>query len=202
MRTLATLFALALLIGGARGEDNADEGKEQPKLPKAEAFRLKDYNGKEHQLSDYAGKWVVLEWINHGCPYVKKQYGAGYMQRIQKKYRDKGVIWLSICSSAPGKQGHYTADQWKELDKEKKGAADAVLLDADGTVGKKYGAKTTPHMFVITPKGEIFYDGAIDDTPRAKDLAEMEEARNYVAEALDAGLAGKQPEVRQTRSYG
>lgn len=167
----------------------------------APGFSLPDLNGKTHQLSDYTGKVVVLEWINYDCPFVKKFYSKDAMQAWQRKYAEKDVVWLSICSSAPGKQGHYALDVWPQKVEDRNAAPAAVLLDTDGTVGRLYQAKTTPHMFVINADGILEYMGAIDDQPSAK-ADPVEGARNYVVEALTAVLAGSSPDVTETAPYG
>ena len=164
-------------------------------------FTLKDLEGKERKLSEFKDKWVVLEWTNYGCPYVKKHYTPGAMQALQKKYVDKGVVWLSICSSGSGKEGYIaTAEEWKKAATERKVAATAILPDVDGKVGHLYSARTTPDMRVIDPKGRLVYTGAIDDTKDAK--SDPTKAKNYVAEVLDAGLAGKDVPFTSTKSYG
>jgi hypothetical protein len=157
--------------------------------------------GQAHILSALKGKFVALEWSNYDCPFVKKHYGSGNMQRLQKKYTEKGVIWLTINSSAPGKQGNYPPEKWNEMSKEKGSAATAVLLDPDGKVGKLFGAKTTPHMFVINPEGVLIYKGAIDDQPSFNPKT-VKDAKNYVEAALDAAMAGKAVETPSTQSYG
>ncbi|MBL0350423.1 MAG: thioredoxin family protein [Elusimicrobia bacterium] len=167
----------------------------------APAFVLKDTHGKDVSLADQKGKVVVLEWINHGCPFVKKHYGSGNMQKLQKDYTAKGVVWLSVASSAPGKEGYMKADAWNKAIAEKKSAATAVLLDPDGVAGRAYGAKTTPHMFVIDAEGRLAYKGAIDDRPSA-DPADVPGAKNYVRQALDSVLAGKPVETASTTPYG
>jgi peroxiredoxin len=164
-------------------------------------FTLPDTNGKSHKLSDYRGKVVILEWVNHGCPFVQKHYGSGNMQALQKQAAEKGAVWLSICSSADGKQGHMTAEKWNEEITATKTAAAAVLLDPAGDVGRLYEAKTTPQMFVLDTEGRIVYRGAIDDKPTA-DQADIAGAKNYVTEALDAVLAGKPVETAETKPYG
>ena len=121
-------------------------------------FTATDSNGKSHSLSDYKGKVVVLEWLNHGCPYVKKHYNSGNMQKLQKTYTEKGVVWLSIISSAPGKQGYSTPEEANEAIKQKQAFLTALLLDPDGIVGKLYGAKTTPHMYIINSEGILVYN--------------------------------------------
>ena len=164
-------------------------------------FTLKDSNGKEHSLKDYAGKFVVLEWVNYGCPFVKKHYSSGNMQALQEKYTGKGVVWLSINSSAPGKQGHYEPAQINELLKEHKAHPTAYLIDADGTVGHLYQAKATPTMFVIDEKGTLVYGGAIDDK-NSTDQEDIKTAKNYVSAALDEALAGKKVATASTKAYG
>jgi peroxiredoxin len=190
---LAWLVALTLIPSEIQAE--AVVGKPAP------AFTLKSDRDQTVELSQYRGKFVVLEWINHGCPFVKKHYDSGNMQKLQKSYEEKGVIWLSICSSAPGQQGNMTATEWVKTTAEKKAAPTAVLLDADGKVGRSYGAKTTPHLFVINPGGDIIYAGAIDSISSA-DPADIAQAKNYVQVALDEALAGKPVTTSSTRPYG
>lgn len=167
----------------------------------APSFELTDVNGQVHTLDQYAGKIVVLEWTNYECPFVKKFYGIGAMQAMQERYTGKDIVWLSVCSSAPGKQGHFSSEEWKRRMKEDGVKATAVLLDEDGKVGRAYGASNTPHIFVINPDGEIVYQGSVDDK-RSADPATVAGARNYLAEALDALLAGKPVPVAQTKAYG
>jgi peroxiredoxin len=167
----------------------------------APAFTLTDTNGTEHSLSDFKGKVVVLEWFNEGCPFVKKHYVKGNMQSLQKSYTDKDVVWLNIVSSASGKQGHATADGHNETIKKWEIASTALLMDEDGKVGKAYGAKTTPHMFVINKEGEIVYQGAIDDK-RSTNADDIASSKNYVRAALDSLLAGEEIEVSKTNPYG
>ena len=204
--TVTSLLALALLaVGGCFDfEENAPPPSPVPAPAIGQAapeFKAVDTYGKTHSLSQYRGKWVVLEWLNHGCPYVRKHYGGNAMQALQKKYAAKGVIWLSIVSSAPGKQGHYSNDKANELTKEKGAAPHAVLVDESGAVGGLYRASTTPHMFVINPQGTVVYMGGIDDKPtsRAKDL---EGARPHVDIALQEGMAGKPISVPTSQPYG
>src|SRR5579864_7624499 len=128
-------------------------------------FQATDSAGQQHKLSQYRGKFVVVEWHNNGCPYTRKHYESGNMQRLQKEWTGKGVVWFTVISSAPGQQGYVTAQQENDYLKEIKAAPTAALLDAQGDVGRLYSAKTTPHMFVIDPAGVLLYDGAIDDKP-------------------------------------
>lgn len=164
-------------------------------------FSLPSSRGELVKLSDQKGKFVVLEWFNDGCPYIKKHYNSGNMQALQKKYTGKGVVWLTILSSAPGKQGHRTPEEINQIMKEKGGAQSHVLLDPMGKVGRLYGAKTTPHMFVLNPQGKIIYQGAIDSTA-STDPADIAGSTNYVAEALDLALAGKPVANSATTPYG
>lgn len=167
----------------------------------APAFTLTDTHGKQHNLADFKGKHVVLEWVNFGCPFVKKHYGSGNMQATQKKAVEKGVVWLSVCSSAEGKQGHMAAADWNEEIAARNMASTAVLIDESGTVGKTYGAKTTPHMYIINPAGVLVYKGAIDDKP-STDQDDIPGARNHVLAALDESLAGKSVSTASTTPYG
>ncbi|HEX8253777.1 MAG TPA: thioredoxin family protein [Thermoanaerobaculia bacterium] len=167
----------------------------------APEFKAVDTYGKTHALSQYRGKWVVLEWLNHGCPYVKKHYNNNVMQALQKKYAAKGVVWLSIVSSARFRQGHYSNDKANELTKEKGAAPHAVLIDASGTVGRTYDARTTPHMFVIDPQGTLLYMGAIDDKPNTR-ATDFKSARPHVDIALQEAMAGKPVSVPTSQPYG
>lgn len=164
-------------------------------------FDVKDTNNKPVKLSDFKGKVIVLEWTNAECPFVRKHYDTNNMQDLQKKYTDQGVIWVSIISSAPGKQGHKTAGEANGQVKEDKSHPTHVVLDPDGEIGKAYEAKTTPHMFVIDKEGKIAYEGAIDDNPSSKQES-VKSAKNYVAEALDAVLSDTSVVTSQTAPYG
>lgn len=167
----------------------------------ASDFTLNDTNGQAQALSAYKGEYIVLEWFNHDCPFVKKHYDSNNMQSLQKEYTAKGVVWLSINSSAPGKEGYYEAAQMQQLMEAKNAAPTAVLLDPDGIAGRLYGAQATPHMFVIDPNGMLIYQGAIDDIPSV-DVADIPKAINYVRAALDAAMAGQPVAVSTTKSYG
>lgn len=197
MKKIPILLSLCLMLAGA-----AAIHAEGPKIgQKAPEFTLLDTHGQKRSLSEFKGSFVVLEWINHGCPFVKKHYDSGNMQNLQGEYTPKGVVWLSICSSAEGKQGHFSTEEWNKITREKNASPTAVLLDAAGVVGKTYGAKTTPHMYVVDPKGLLLYKGAIDDKPSA-DPADTKTARNYVRAALEEALAGKPVSTPSTQSYG
>ena len=158
-------------------------------------------NGKTYHLADYRGNYVVLEWHNNGCPYVGKQYNSGNMQRLQKRWTGQGVVWFTILSSAPGKQGYLTAGEENDYLTRMQAAPTAALLDPSGEIGHLYDAKTSPHMFVINPQGVVIYDGAIDDKPTT-DLADIPGATNYVSLALEQAMAGKPVETATTRPYG
>jgi hypothetical protein len=187
------MMIVAAMAIGARAEVTTGQA--------APEFTLTDLHGVRHTLSDLKGKFVVLEWVNHGCPFVVKHYDSGNMQALQTESIAKGVVWLSICSSAEGKQGFNTAEEWQKLNAEKGGKASAVLIDAAGTVGRPYGAKTTPHMYVINPDGILIYQGAIDNKP-STEAADIPGAKNYVKAALEEALAGKPVTTGQTKPYG
>jgi peroxiredoxin len=165
-------------------------------------FSETDASGATQALSDYKGQWLVLEWFNKDCPYVRKHYGSGNMQAVQEKYTAQDVKWLAVISSAAGKQGYLEPDQaLAEAGAHNLKASAPFLLDTDGSMGKAYGAKTTPHMFVINPEGEVVYAGAIDDNDSASPRA-IDGATNYVAAALDAGMNGQPIAVASSRAYG
>jgi peroxiredoxin len=160
-----------------------------------------DSKGKTQTLSQYKGKYVVLEWFNPECPFVKKHYGSGNMQKLQEEFTGKGVVWLTIDSSAAGMEGNLTAEQANAKIAEWKSHSTALLLDPDGKAGRAYGAKNTPHLFVINPEGKVIYEGAIDSkaTPNPADIAN---STNYVKVALDESLAGKTVSTPSSRPYG
>lgn len=164
-------------------------------------FTGTDSAGKVHKLSDYKGKVVVLEWFNAECPYVKKHYESGNMQQLQSAYKAKGVEWLTVNSSAEGKGGHMNAEETTAKMKEWKIDSSAFIIDAKGVIGKAYGAKTTPHMYVINKNGELAYQGAIDDNDSSS-KSTIEGAKNYVAAALDEVLADKPVSVPSSAPYG
>jgi len=167
----------------------------------APKFKATDSQGKSESLDQYRGKFVVLEWHNQGCPYTKKHYDSGNMQALQKEWTAKGVVWLTVISSAPGEQGYVTASQENEYLRKMKAAPTAVLLDPEGIVGRLYSAKTTPQMVVIDRTGKVIYDGAIDDKP-TPDPEDVKGAKNYVSDALTAAMAGKPVATPYTRPYG
>ena len=164
-------------------------------------FSLTDAKGKAHSLSQYKGKYVVLEWFNPECPFVKKHYGSGNMQKLQEEYTSKGITWLTIDSSAPGSEGSLSADAASKVMTGWKTRQTALLLDPDGKAGRAYGAKNTPNMVVINPEGKIVYEGAIDSkaTPNPADIPS---STNYVKVALDESLEGKPVTTSTTKPYG
>jgi hypothetical protein len=167
----------------------------------APEFTLTDSNGETHNLADFRGQHVVLEWLNHDCPFVRKFYGAGQMQAWQKEVTDAGDVWLVINSSAVGKQGHLTPAAANEVSQSKNAAHTALLLDHDGNVGRAFGARVTPHMYVINPEGVLIYNGAIDSIPSANP-ADIEKAEAYVMTAWNASREGRPVEKAVTRAYG
>ncbi|MBN1917878.1 MAG: thioredoxin family protein [Verrucomicrobia bacterium] len=181
--------------GDPQAAETAEVGKPAPD------FTATDAQGNTHTLSSYRGKYVVLEWFNAQCPFVRKYYDSGAMQELQQACGDKGVVWLTICSSAKGKQGYYEGEALTNLIEKEKSNATSYLVDTDGTVGRRYAAKTTPHMFVISPEGLLLYAGAIDNRPSVRP-SDIEGAANYVVQALDAAMAGREIETTSTKSYG
>jgi peroxiredoxin len=193
-KTLGIALALTLAASPALAAD-ATIGEAAP------AFTLTDTAGVTHNLSDFAGKTVVLEWTNHDCPFVKKHYNGENMQRQQADATGDGVVWLVVNSSAPGKQGHVSAAQADQIQADWKAQQTAYLFDTDGTVGTAYGAKTTPHMYIIDPDGVLRYNGAIDSIPSAN-VADIEKAEQYVEIALAELAEGKPVSRPLTQPYG
>ncbi len=196
---LALVIALTLVL---RVSTNLGAQEAGPQIGETVPdFSLPDTYGNEHSIADYRGQYVVLEWLNYGCPSVKKHYNAGNMQMLQEKYAEKGVMWLAIVSSAPGRQGHYAPEEMNAVSAEQGSKAAAVLLDPPGDVGHLYHAQVTPHMMVINPDGILIYNGAIDDKPSTRPTS-LEGAHNYVAAALDESMAGGEVTVALTKPYG
>jgi peroxiredoxin len=192
-RAVTVLFAFLTMTLLSFGAVNAGDT--------APDFSATDSNGKAVKLSDYKGKFVVLEWTNEGCPYTAKHYTSGNMQKLQKEWTGKGVVWLTILSSAPGKQGHLSAQEENDYIKKVNASPSAALMDEKGTLGHLYGAKTTPHMYVIDPQGKLVYVGAIDDKPTT-DTSDINRANNYVAAALTEATSGKPVTTKSTQPYG
>lgn len=193
---LACLALLAMALGWL-GQARAEPVIGKP----APDFSAMDSNGRQHTLSSYQGKTVVLEWTNHDCPYVRKHYGTGNMQALQKEATAQGIVWLSVISSAPGTQGHVEGSEANALSESRDASPTAVLLDPEGKVGRLYDARTTPQMFIVDPDGVLRYQGAIDDRPTSR-LSSIEGANNYVRAALVAMADGKPVANTVTRPYG
>ena len=199
-RMLGVVLGVVLAGGGLAGSGlaAADEAVVGHAAPD---FSVTDTNGQERSLAGLSGKFVVVEWFNPECPFVKKQYDSGTMQALQQDATAKGVVWLSVDSSAPGKQGHVSPEQANAFMQAQGGAPTAIILDADGTLGHRYGARTTPHVFVVGPDGTVLYNGAIDSTP-STDPADIASSTNYVRQALDEVLAGEPVSVPSSQPYG
>jgi peroxiredoxin len=194
-RTLLAATLVAALGAAAPALAAPAIGKAAP------AFSAVDAQGKTRTLSEFKGKTVVLEWTNEGCPYVQKHYKAGAMQALQKQAAADGVVWLTVVSSAPGKQGYLSADQAKGWKAGQNAGYTALLLDPKGDVGRAYDAKTTPHMYIVNPAGQLVYMGGIDDKPSA-DPASLKGAKNYVSAALADLKAGRSVAQPATKPYG
>jgi peroxiredoxin len=196
MKTKLLLTAITRLAAGALyAADVPPVGSAAPD------FSAPDANGKTQSLAEYKGKYVVLEWFNPECPFVKKHYGGGNMQKLQDEFTGKGVVWLTIDSNAPGTEGSITAEQAKKIMDSWKTKQTALVLDPESKIAKLYGAKNTPNMVIINPEGKIVYEGAIDSkaTPNPADIPS---STNYVKSALDESLAGKPVSNAQTKPYG
>ena len=194
---MKTLFA-SLLLCAALGSPQAGAltiGQPTPD------FALPDLQGKPQKLSDYAGKFVVLEWVNPDCPFVKKHYNSANMPTLQKEAGAKNVVWLTINSTHPGHSEFKSPADMKSWLDAKNAAPKAMLFDRDGGTGKAYGAKTTPHMYVVDPKGTLIYAGGIDDK-RSTNPDDIKTAKNFVRVALDEALAGKPVSVATSVPYG
>jgi len=197
--TIAALAATgALAVGRATGVPPPAAARVGERAPE---FNAPDIAGKTVRLRDYAGKTIVLEWTNDGCPFVGKHYNSGNMQALQRKYTAAGIVWLTVASSAPGEQGYVTPVEAKADLARWHAAPTDYLLDPDGTLGHLYDARATPHMVVIDRTGRLVYMGAIDNTPSTR-LADVKTAHNYVAAALDALAASQPVAVASTRAYG
>lgn len=219
LRTIGSLTVIAILLTAifvpglmAKDHEKDHEKADQAKMTKtpmetarvgktAPDFTLTGVDGEKYTLSEMRGDYVVLEWINFDCPFVKKHYHSGNMQALQQKYRDQGVHWLTICSSAPGKQGYFEGEELTDRIEKEKWNGTAYLIDADGRVGKMYNAKTTPNMYVIDPEGVLLYAGAIDNKPTTKQ-DDIKGSVNYVVETMNAVTNGRDVEVAVTQPYG
>ena len=192
---LAGAAALAIAFMPVAAGAQAAVGSPAPE------FTATDSHGQTHSLSEYRGKYVVLEWHNQGCPYTKKHYVSGNMQSLQKEWTAKGVVWFTVISSAPGQQGYVTDAEENAYLEQMHAVPTAVLMDPEGKLGHLFSAKTTPEMYVIDPEGKLIYEGAIDDRP-TPDVSDIKGADNYLNDALMEAMAGKPVAHAYTRSYG
>lgn len=190
-----TLFAAVLALFAGSALAAATVGQPAP------AFSAVDASGKTIALADYKGKHVVLEWVNPGCPYVQKHYNSANMQGTQKAAKAQGVVWLAVNSTAPDASDYKAPAAMAQWMQGQKAAADATLMDSDGKVGRAYGARTTPHMYIVDPTGTLVYAGAIDSKPTSNP-ADIASATNHVKVALGESLAGKPVSTPSTRAYG
>jgi peroxiredoxin len=196
MKPKLLLIAVAIFVAGAiYAADVPPVGAVAPE------FSLSDSKGKTHSLAQYKGKYVVLEWFNPECPFVKKHYGGGNMQKLQEEYTNKGIVWLTIDSNAPGTEGNITPEQAQKIMDSWKTHQTALLLDPESKVARSYGAKNTPDMIIINPEGKIVYEGAIDSKP-TPNPGDIPSSTNYVKAALDESLAGKPVSNPATKPYG
>ena len=192
---IRTIMSAVLLA--AAGSTTAAVKVGQP----APDFTGIDSNGQQQTLRDYRGKFVVLEWTNHDCPYVRKHYEAGNMQAQQREAANAGAVWLSVISSAPGQQGHVDPSKANELTQSRDAMPHAVVLDPKGDIGRSYGARTTPHMYIIDPDGTLVYQGGIDSITSANPT-DIPNARQHVRIALNELLSGAPVSQAVTRPYG
>ncbi|MDP3613209.1 MAG: thioredoxin family protein [Rubrivivax sp.] len=197
MNKLLLAAAVATTLGLATGAARANATVGQP----APAFTATDTSGKAVSLADFKGKHVVLQWVNPGCPYVVKHYGSANMQGTQKEATAKGVVWLTVNSTAPEHSDYKAPSALAQWMQSQKAAASATLMDPDGKVGRAYGARTTPHMYIVDPKGVLVYAGGIDNKP-SSNPADVATATNHVKVALAETLAGKPVTQAATRPYG
>lgn len=199
MKSFLVFIALILLMFASPAFSSSKVATVGEKAPDFESYDV--LTGKRVWLSGYLGRPVVLEWTNHECPYVRKHYESGNMQKLQQESREDGAVWISIVSSAPGKQGHTTPEEARKVYGDVGSKASVKILDESGEIGLLYGAKTTPHMFVIDKDGILVYAGAIDSVPGTAQ-SDIERADNYVTDALADIAAGVPVKKTLTRSYG
>ncbi len=198
MAFLSMVLGAGFLLLWASGYANAAEpgvGRAAPD------FEFTDIEGNTGKLSDFRGKLVVLEWFNHGCPFVRKHYSSGKMQELQKKYTGEGVVWIAINSTAEGHGDYRTAGESAEDAAENGTAATYIVLDPSGETGRLYGAKTTPHIFIIDPEGKLVYKGAADSI-KSTDVDDITKADNYIDLALTEATAQKPLSRSETKPYG
>jgi len=201
LKITIALFVLAaglffLWTGESANAAGTEIGKPAPD------FEFTDIEGESGSLSGFEGKYVVLEWFNHGCPFVGKHYGSGKMQELQKKYGgEEEVVWIAINSTSDGHGDYRNAEQSKEDAAAKGTAAEYIVLDPEGEIGKMYGAKTTPHIFIIDPEGKLIYMGAADSI-KSTDEEDIPKATNYIDVSLTEAMAGEAVSEPETKPYG
>ena len=195
LATVIACTALGFTMATGAAPTTAVVGQEAP------AFSAVDVRGKTVSLADFKGKHVVLEWVNPGCPFVVKHYGASNMQATQKNAVDKGVVWLAVNSTAKDAGDYRTPQAMAAWMQSQKAHASTTLMDEDGKVGRAYGARTTPHMYIVNPQGQLIYAGGIDSIPSAN-AADIAKATNYIKTGLNEALAGKPLTASNTRPYG
>jgi peroxiredoxin len=191
----AACLALPALMAAQAAHAMAAVGQPAP------AFTLRDTSGKTRTLAEFKGKTVVLEWVNPGCPFVRKHYDSANMQGLQKEFTAKNVVWLAVNSTEKAASDYLAPPQLAGWMKDKAGAPTATLMDEEGTVGKAYGARTTPHLYIVSPKGTLVYAGGIDSIASAR-ASDIEKATNYVRQGLGEALAGKPVSVSTSPPYG
>lgn len=204
MILLASLLTSAIAFAAPKATDKKTAATKTaaPKLNEAAPdFTAKGADGKEYKLSDFKGKTVVLEWYNKDCPYVRKHYNSKNMQKLQEQAAKEGTVWLTVASSAPGKEGHLDQAAAAKVYKDSGMASKALLLDEKGTIASAYHAMTTPHMFIINKEGKLAYQGAIDDKDSASEKT-LEGANNYVTRALASMAKNEKPNPESTTPYG
>ena len=194
---LAVAAASCLVAGTLATTAHATAVVGQP----APDFTAVDTSGKSHKLSDFKGKMVVLEWVNPGCPFVRKHYNSANMPGLQKEFTAKNVVWLSVNSTEKAASDYLPPAQLAAWMKEKSSASTATLMDEEGRIGKAYGARTTPHMYIVNPQGTLVYAGGIDSIPSAR-ADDIKTATNFVRQGLNEALAGKQVSTATAQPYG
>ena len=203
MRAKAYMIVIVLTVVGyvlcaaplTSAASEVENGKKAPD------FEYTDVDGNSGKLSDHEGSYVVLEWFNHGCPFVRKHYESGKMQSLQKEFTNKGVVWIAVNSTSDAHGDYQSAEDTKKKAAEEATAASIIVLDPEGTIGKLYGAKTTPHIFIIDPGGTLIYQGAADSV-KSTDVADIPNATNYIQAGLTEAMSGKELTTAETKAYG
>ncbi len=202
---LVSGMAVAVLLSAGALISSTAEGEVPAPMTGAAAPDFSGLNsrGETIRLSDFAGQTIVLEWTNHGCPFVQKHYDSAHsnMQTLQGEADADGTVWLSVISSAPGKQGHVSGEEADSLSLSRGAMPDHVIIDENGEIGRLFKARTTPHMFIVHPDGTLAYDGAIDSIASAR-VSDVPLAENHVRGALAALAAGETPDPARTKPYG